>query len=68
MHCGSNSIVLQMDSYPNNAYNLFVEILIEMMGRFKSLKELVICVGPLLKEICVLSICHSRGFLVSNVY
>lgn len=49
MQCGSNLTILEMDSYPDNAYNLFLDILIEMMGIFKSLKELVICVVPLLK-------------------
>jgi len=67
MQHGSNLTVLEMDSYPDNAYNFFVDILIEMMGSFKSLKEMVICVVPFLKEICVFSICCSRGFLISNV-
>ena len=32
MKCGSNLIVLEMDSYLDNAYNFFVDILIEMIG------------------------------------
>jgi len=56
MQHGSNLIVLEIDSYPDNAQNFFVDILIKMMGNFKSLKELIICVVPFLKEICVFSI------------
>lgn len=67
MQRGNNLTVMEMDSYPDNAYNFLVDVLIEMMRSFKSLKELVICVVPLLKEICFFSVFCSRGFLISNV-